>query len=118
MKLIRSPLSLVIETSRIPRNFDGFSFGPIVLVKPGTSKGLLAHELTHVKQFWRRPLTHAIRYHFSVAYRQACEVEAYKAQLDVNGWDAGRVIAVAGSLAGKYRLGIANFEAMRLLAAE
>ncbi|MCY1306329.1 hypothetical protein D9M70_561840 [compost metagenome] len=116
MRLQRSPLCLLIESTRlIPKRFDGFSFGPVVLIKPGASAGLLAHELTHVQQFWRRPFMHALRYQFSAAYRQACEVEAYKAQLDVNGWEVARVIAVSNALASKYRLGITNMEAVRLL---
>ncbi|TSP13972.1 hypothetical protein [Cupriavidus campinensis] len=117
MNLRTDPPSVVIETNRlIPKRFDGFSFGPLVLIRPGTSAGLLAHELTHVAQFWRRPFTHAIRYQFSPAYRQACEVEAYRAQLAVNGWEVRRVIRLASSLAGKYGLRLTNMEAMRLLA--
>ena len=45
-------------------------------------KGILAHELEHVKQFWRRGIYfHSLRYLLSKDYRLDCEVEAYKEQL-------------------------------------
>lgn len=43
--------------------------------------GLLAHELTHVRQWWRRPLSHGKRYARSEVYRLNAEVEAFRAQL-------------------------------------
>ena len=43
--------------------------------------GLLEHEKVHVRQFWRLPFIHGIRYKFSEKYRLRCEVEAYREQL-------------------------------------
>lgn len=116
MKSLRDPRCLLIETRwLVPRRFDGISLGPIVLLRPGMSAGLLAHELTHVRQFWRRPFTHAPRYLLSRAYRQACEVEAYRAQLRVAGATPSRIAALARHLATHYRLGIDADTAKRLL---
>ena len=43
--------------------------------------GLLNHELTHVKQFYRLSLLHGILVRFSKKYRLKIELEAYKNQL-------------------------------------
>lgn len=44
-------------------------------------KGLLAHEIEHVKQFYRLPLIHGLLYRFNKKYRLYAEVGAYKVQL-------------------------------------
>jgi hypothetical protein len=116
MKAMRTPRCLLIETERfVPRRFDGLSLGPIVLLRPGTSIGLIAHELTHVRQFWRRPFTHGPRYLLSRSYRLACEVEAYRAQLQAAGSTPARVSRLAEHLATQYRLGLDHETAIRLL---
>lgn len=46
--------------------------------------GLLAHEIEHVKQFYRLPLIHGLLYRFSKKYRLYSEVRAYKEQLKYN----------------------------------
>ena len=47
-----------------------------------SDKGLLEHELVHVRQWWTKGLIiHGIRYQFSRDYRYACEIEAYRKQL-------------------------------------
>ncbi len=43
--------------------------------------GLLAHELEHVAQWWRAPLSHGRRYRKNEAYRFHAELEAFRAQL-------------------------------------
>lgn len=43
--------------------------------------GLLAHELLHQKQEYRRPLSHRRRYTVDPLYRLRCEAEAYRGQL-------------------------------------
>ena len=67
----------------IPTSFAGYTFGPIILIRPKyrDDKGLLEHEKVHVKQFWRTLGTHWILYKLSKNYRLKCEVEAYKVQL-------------------------------------
>jgi hypothetical protein len=49
--------------------------------------GLLHHELTHVKQFYRTFMFHGVLYKFVKRYRLAAEIEAYKVQLKINAED-------------------------------
>ncbi|MCP3023252.1 hypothetical protein [Cupriavidus basilensis] len=114
MKIYLRPLCLVIETSLlIPARFDGYSLGPLVLVRPGASPGLIAHEKTHVRQFWRWLGTSGLVYQFSRKWRQRFEVEAYRAQLAVAG--PAQAQHFAESLATKYDLAITEQEALTLL---
>lgn len=67
-----------------PEGSAGCANGPFVRIRVGyeDDKGLLAHELLHVEQFWNDPLTHGLRYRFSKHYRLDCEVKAYRKQLE------------------------------------
>jgi hypothetical protein len=119
MKRLRDPKCVLIESDRlVPRRFDGLSLGPIVLLRPGTSSGLIAHELAHVRQFWRRPLTHGPLYLLSRAYGLACEVEACRAKLPAAGSTPSRVARLADHLATQYRLDLDYETAVRLLSAD
>lgn len=114
MKLSLHPLALVVTTNRlIPARFDGYSFGPLVLVRPGTSAGLIAHELTHVRQFWCWLGINGLLYRCSRRYRQQFEVAAYRAQLAVTGPVAAPIFAHA--LATNYGLALTEQEALELL---
>lgn len=114
MKLYLRPLCLVVVTSRlIPARFDGYSLGPLVLVRPGTSLGLIAHEQAHVRQFWRWLGTSGLVYQFSRKWRLHFEVEAYRAQLAVAG--PAQAQHFAESLATMYDLAITDQEALTLL---
>ena len=108
-------LHLVIYTNFMPAKFDGFAFGPIVLIRPKNrdDKGMLAHELTHVKQFWRNPL-YGLFSTFSKKHRQKYEVEAYRAQLP---YHPDRIDNFAWALANHYSLNITQDEAKKLLTA-
>lgn len=66
----------------IGKDNAGCARGPFVFIRPQYSDdiGLLAHELVHVKQFWKNPIFHGWMYLLSKAYRFKSEVEAYKAQ--------------------------------------
>ncbi len=103
----------------IPSRFSAYTYGFIVVVRP-ESKGneaLLQHELTHVKQFWRNPLT-GLFYMLSKSHRQKAEVEAYRAQLTYSPCkeDYQRYLdAFAGYLSSNYGLGITIDEARNLL---
>lgn len=56
-----------------------------ILPKYKEDKGILAHELVHVRQFWTKGLlVHMLRYTYSKNYRLQCEIEAYKVQLTYN----------------------------------
>lgn len=116
MKIYRHPLCLVFVTSRLlPARFDGYSFGPVVLVRPDSSAALLVHEQTHVRQFWRYLGLNGLLYEFSSNWRLRFELEAYRAQLAVAGPAAAQ--GMASSLASNYGLDITQEEAYRLLTA-
>lgn len=83
--------SLVFYTNNIKSGFGGMTFGPIVKIREkykNTDIGLLQHELTHVKQWYRTFLTHGFWYKFSESYRLKSEVEAYKVQASYYDYDA------------------------------
>lgn len=116
MRLHLCPLAVVVESNRlIPVRFDGYAVGPLVLVRPGTSAGLLEHELTHVRQFWRTCGLYGLLSICSARWRQRFEVEAYRAQLAVTG--PGQVLHFAAALASNYGLSLTTEEAYRLLTA-
>jgi hypothetical protein len=70
----------------IRKRFDGLSIGPFVFIRPEcrNDKGLLAHELVHVEQFYRYWGLNGLLYFFSKKWRLRFELEAYKKQVDVN----------------------------------
>jgi len=76
-------LYTVIYTDRfIPNRFAAYEFGPFVFIRPKYKNdlGLLHHELTHVRQFWRNPLM-GLFYTFSKKSRAYYEIQAYRVQL-------------------------------------
>lgn len=98
----------------IPKKFSGMTYGFIAFIRPHLfdDVGLLAHESTHIKQWWRSFGLGPFLYLLSKNYRLKWEVEAYRAQLAVLPetlrWGAAQKFA--SSLSTKYRLGI-PFEA-------
>lgn len=114
LRYCRSPLCLVVETRwLIPRGFDGFTPGPLILLRPGASDALIEHEKVHVRQFWRSWGLMGVLYLASRRWRLRYEVEAYREQLRHS--PPGAAHALARFLAGKYRLKISEAEAYRLL---
>jgi hypothetical protein len=114
VRYCRSPLCLMIETRwLVPRGFDGFTPGPLILLRPGASHALIEHEKVHVRQFWRSWGLMGVLYLLSRRWRLRYEVEAYREQLRHSPPGAAR--ALARLLAGKYRLRITEDEAYRLL---
>jgi hypothetical protein len=74
---------LVFYTNRfIPEKFAGYTRGPVILIRPGyrNDAGLLAHELVHVRQWYKNP-AFGWFYRFSKRFRLNAEVEAYREQL-------------------------------------
>jgi hypothetical protein len=66
---------------------QGLALGPLVIIGKfyKNDKGLLAHEMCHVKQFWCKGLIiHMLRYKLSRHYRLHSECKAYYEQ-----WKAG-----------------------------
>ena len=92
----------------------GQSYGVAIRIAPEffEDEGFIAHELTHVRQFYRTFGSHAFGYYFSKKYRQKAEVEAYKAQLAT-----GKYIKelAANNLSTLYGLDITQSYAMSLL---
>lgn len=97
----------------IPSRFAGSTYGPFVFIRPTKREdaGLLAHELTHVKQFWHNPLF-GLFYLLSKKSRFKYEAEAYRVQL---AYYPDRLEALATILATKYKLDITVDEARAAL---
>jgi hypothetical protein len=89
---------------------------PFIFIDPQYKgdAGLLAHEQVHVRQAWRNifPPIHALRYALSDKYKLACEVEAYKVQLQYNPHAAEQF---ANFIATRYDLNITQQEALERL---
>ncbi|MDW3684996.1 hypothetical protein RA280_25245 [Cupriavidus sp. CV2] len=118
IRLCKSPLCLLIETKSrwlIPRGFDGFAPGPLILVRPGVSHALIEHEKVHVRQFWRWCGLMGVLYLASPRWRLRFELEAYREQL--RHCEPGAAHHFARMLARHYRLGITQEQAYRLLTA-
>jgi hypothetical protein len=109
-------LQLVLYTDLfIPARFEAYTIGPVVFIRPRSKDkdmGLLQHELTHVKQFWRNPLF-GLWYIFSPAARFKYEVEAYRVQLAYCSVDCKPVFA--RYLTDNYGLDVSFEEAMAAL---
>lgn len=129
-------------TDELPGQFGGLALGPKIRIRPKYKKdvGLLEHEKTHVLQwyvitglalsiaaalmlfvspaFWPAavvaPFLHPSLYKFMRAYRQWCEVQAYRKQIAVGGY-ANSDFAVT-ALVKKYDLNLNANEAVALLA--
>lgn len=66
-----------------PESTGGYAKGFYIKIKSKYKLdiGLLEHELTHVRQWYRTLTFHSFLYLFSKWYRKVSEVEAYKNQL-------------------------------------
>lgn len=73
-------------------------------------EGLLEHELTHCRQFWRTLWFHALRYWLDKTYRYQAELEAYKKQLAITPGNAHRF---AVFIATRYNLPVTEMQAYR-----
>jgi hypothetical protein len=105
----------------VPDGFEGYAFGPLAFIRPRRrdDAGLIAHEETHVEQFWRLPIIHSIRYRWDADYRLACELEAYRVQLthSLADWRQADAALFAEFIATKYDLEITAEAALALLEA-
>jgi len=104
---------LKFYVNKLPNEHAGKSNAFIIRILKShkDDKGLLEHEKIHVRQFWRNPLFHGLRYQLSRSYRLKAEVEAYREQLKY-GADIDRL---SWFLCEKYDLGLSFDEAKRLL---
>lgn len=106
---------MIIYTDHMPDRFDGWTIGPVSLIRPRCrdNAALHAHEAVHRDQFWRNPFR-AMCYSFSMSIRQAMEVEAYRAQLTV---DTAGLDAFIECLTQNYGLKLTTEDARNLLTA-
>jgi len=107
----------VFYTDHIADVNAGCANGFVVRIRPHcrADEGLLKHELTHVRQWYRTLGLHSLLYLISPKYRLSAEVEAYREQAL---YAADRLDAVnrfAGAIATKYDLDITLAQAIALL---
>ena len=101
---------MVIYTNLfIPKRYAARVIGPIILIRPASKDdiGLLNHEKTHVRQFYRTFGLYGILNRFK-KHRLNFEIEAYKEQLKYG----GTVEAYADYLVNNYNLSITKEEAI------
>jgi len=114
------PFAIVIYTERVPKDSAGVANGFVVRILPEyrDDKGLLVHELEHVRQWWMHGLTiHDLLYLFVRRYRLWAEVQAYRKQVAVYPTEHFEHYrnAAARLLVRKYNFGICLKKAKRLL---
>jgi len=107
-------------TDNIPEGTGAYAKAWFIRIRPAykDDRGILAHEMEHIKQWWRLLFLHSALYLFCRRYRQWAETQAYKEQLK---WPPAtdavdeyrRIYAVF--LVKKYKLGISAETAYRLL---
>lgn len=99
----------VIWTDRFLASWSGgTSRGFFCIIRPKykEDRGILEHELTHCKQFYRTLSIHVWLYKFSEKYRLNAEVEAYKKQLEFYADKEFYIGWMAIAIATKYKLNV------------
>jgi len=106
----------VFYTDRfIPERFGGNVYGCLILIRPRWkgNKGLLEHEKTHVRQWWRScGIGYWLLYHLSKTWRLKYEVEGYQVQLI---YSPQNLELFGEYLATKYGLDLTQEEAVELI---
>lgn len=113
----------IIYTDDLPKGFAGRCEYPLnpfgkctIKIRPKykNDKGLLEHELTHVKQWEKLNFIHVILYELNEEYRYRCELEAYKAQIkEYNYKDIRDAMWIVEALTKKYGLEISASKVMK-----
>lgn len=118
MKYVYGILPVIIKYTNkdIPAIYGGISRGIVIKIKPKylNDKGLLEHELTHIKQFYKAFPFHGLFYKFIRAYRLKSELEAYKKQIEYL-TKKEDIDIFANRLSLLYDLNITKEEALKLL---
>jgi hypothetical protein len=93
----------------------GTTRGPLIFIRPQykSDVGLLKHEQTHVKQWFRTLGMHSLLYMFSDSYKLAAEVECYREQAKHYADDRTPMFAVF--ISQDYGLSITAKQALKLL---
>ena len=84
LKFVYGIFPAFVSYKEVDGKVKNFAKGCRIVIQPKykDDKGLLKHELAHVKQWYRGGLLiHTLRYKRSRRYRLYCEVEAYKEQM-------------------------------------
>jgi hypothetical protein len=133
-------IAYIHYTDNLPENVGGTAQGPYIRIRPKykDDKGIHAHEMEHVRQWWvltifsaffllagaeylQQPLwiaiasvgVHGLLYTLIPKYRLWCEVQAYKAQQAH--YEDDRTPKFAKWIATVYRLDVTPEEAEKLL---
>lgn len=120
LKLCRSPPALLIAAAWLPQGISGIALGPLVLLRRSQfdDHALRAHELVHVRQFYRTLGLFPALYLSWPGYRLKSEVEAYRVQILLQTSEAARqrlTERAAALLATRYGLRISTARARRAL---
>jgi hypothetical protein len=108
--------AFIFYTESLPAPWcGGTANGPVVRLRPKyqNDTGILAHELVHVRQWYRTLGLHGILYTASRRYRLASEVEAYREQL--RHYNDDRSVQFADSISACYQLDITQEQALTAL---
>ena len=106
---------LIFTEKFIPSWAAGCANGPLVFIRPKykDDKGLIAHEVTHVKQWFCTLGFHSLFYLFLDLYKLWAEVQAYKKQATY--YQDDRLPLFAGFISQNYGLSITPEAALELL---
>lgn len=114
-------LNLVFYTNKfisrilVGDKFAARTYAFIIIIKDTykNDKGLLEHEKTHVRQFWKNPFLFGIRYRLSKSFRLSQEIEAYKVQMKYS--RPGAETNFANYIIDKYGLGLKKEDTGRII---
>ncbi|HUV64412.1 MAG TPA: hypothetical protein VMW24_10980 [Sedimentisphaerales bacterium] len=116
------PPAFVSYVNTLPHGFGGMANGIFIriLKKYENDKGLLMHELEHVKQGWCLLFVfHILLYRYNRGYRQWAEVKAYRKQMKYTMYDGKTYMdldsAARWLMLPKYKLGLTEKQARAAL---
>ena len=109
--------ALILYTERLPYGVGGIARGPLVLIRPQyrNDRGIHAHELEHVRQWWVTCGLHPLLYYFVRRYRLWSEVGAYRVQMQLPDGQGGRLSAESAArrlMKPRYRLELTDERAL------
>ena len=107
-------------TDDMPANQGGYAKAWLIRIRPRykDDKGIHAHEICHVSQFWKFGIFHLGLYMWNKAYRLKCEVAAYREQLKYTPAKSNPGYyrdVYAGLIADNYGLDVSKGEVLKLL---
>lgn len=107
---------LIFYVDSISKNRAGVSYGLFVkiLKEYKNDEGLIQHELTHCRQFYRTLFIHGVLYKFWSHYRYISEVEAYAVQLKYYKEERINCLSLVygKSIAVNYNLDVTRYQSM------